>query len=173
LGSVYYRVKVIYSWGYSITAWEKNHKIERRDNPEWHEPIVAIGAAAEKVGLSVSALRKYEREGLALFHRTPTGRRMLSQADIKRVEAIQHMVKHLGLNLEGIRRLLAILPCWKLKPCTLEERDQCPAYLDSVRPCWALAESECARQGADCRLCNVYRYGANFAEDIKTLLHWA
>jgi len=157
----------------SINTWEKDHKPAKLDNPEWHEPVVGIGTAARKVGLSVSALRKYEREGLVLFHRTPTGRRMLSQADIKRIEAIQHMVKRLGLNFEGIRRLMAILPCWKLKPCRPEERDHCPAYLDSVKPCWSLEESKCSLAGADCRECNVYRYGAHFAEDIKTLLHWA
>ena len=133
--------------------------------------MVSIGTAAAKVGLSVSALRKYERDGLLLFHRTETGRRLLSQADIKRIEVIQRLVKQLGLNMEGIRRLLAILPCWKLKPCSPEERDRCSAYLDSVEPCWMLRESECVRQAIDCRECNVYRYGAYFAEDIKTLLH--
>jgi len=154
-----------------MTTWEKNHKTNQRDNPEWHEPIISIGTAAAKVGLSVSALRKYEREGLLIFYRTKTGRRMLSQADLKRIDVIQHLVKHLGLNMEGIRRLLAILPCWKLKPCTTEERDKCPAYLDSVKPCWMLHDSECRNSGVDCLACNVYRYGAYFAEDIKTLLH--
>lgn len=154
-----------------MSTWEKNHKRGQRDNPEWHEPVISIGMAAEKVGLSVSAVRKYEREGLLIFFRTKTGRRMLSRADIKRIEIIHHLIKHLGLNLEGIRRLLAILPCWKLKPCAAEKRDNCPAYLDSVRPCWMLKESESVNERADCRLCNVYRYGAYFAEDIKTLLH--
>lgn len=154
-----------------MMAWEKNHVVGPKDNPEWHEPIVSIGTAAKKVGLSVSALRKYEREGLLLFFRTPSGRRLLSQADIKRITVIQNLINRLGLNLEGIRRLLAILPCWKLKPCSIKQRDTCPAYLDSVKPCWMLKDS--GRDDGDdcCRECNVYRYGAYFAEDIKTLLH--
>lgn len=106
-----------------------------------------------------------------LFYRTESGRRLLSQADIKRINVIQHLINHLGLNLEGIRRLLAILPCWKLKPCAKEKRDRCSAYLDSVEPCWMVRESACAEVGIECRECNVYRYGAYFAEDIKTLLH--
>ena len=113
-------------------AWENNHKVNKKDNPEWHEPVISIGTAAEKAGLSVSALRKYEREGLLLLYRTESGRRLLSQADIKRISVIQHLINRLGLNIEGIRRLLAILPCWKLKPCATEDRDRCPAYLDSV-----------------------------------------
>ncbi len=152
-------------------TWENNHKVVQLDRPEWHEPVISIGIAAAKVGLSVSALRKYEREGLLIFFRTVTGRRMLSQADIKRLAVIQRLIKRLGLNMEGIRRLLAFLPCWKLRPCTWEERNRCPAYLDSVRPCWMLNESQCAHRGINCRECNVYRYGVYFAEDIKTLLH--
>ena len=152
-------------------TWRKRQRADPKDSPEWHEPVISIGIAAEKVGLSVSALRKYEREGLLIFYRTKSGQRLLTQADIKRINAIQHLIKRLGLNLEGIRRLLAILPCWKLKPCSTKERDRCAAYLDSVRPCWMLKESGCAEAGIDCRKCNVYRYGAYFAEDIKTLLH--
>ncbi len=152
-------------------TWEKSHKVDQQNNPEWHEPVISIGTAAAKIGLSVSALRKYEREGLLLLYRTKSGRRLFSQADIKRVVVIQHLINRLGLNMEGIRRLLALLPCWKLKPCSTDERDHCPAYLDSVKPCWMLKGSVCAETRIDCRECNVYRYGAYFAEDIKTLLH--
>jgi len=152
-----------------MTDWDKNHKSS--GGPEYHEPVISIGMAAEKVGLSASALRKYENEGLLILHRTESGRRLLSQADIKRIEIIHHLIQKLGLNIEGIRRLLAILPCWKLKPCDEKDRDNCPAYLDSVQPCWMLKNSVCTAAGHDCRACNVYRYGAYFTEDIKTLLH--
>ena len=154
-----------------MNNWDKNHKAGSGTNPEYHEAVISIGTAAEKVGMSVSALRKYESEGLLLFARTKGGRRLLSQADIRRIEIIHNLIKRLGLNFEGIRRLLAILPCWKMKPCTEEERDPCPAYLDSVQPCWMLRDSTCAKVGIECRECNVYRYGAYFTEDIKTLLH--
>ncbi len=154
-----------------MIAWGKNHKARSEADPTLHDPVMSIGTAARKVGLSISALRKYESEGLLLFHRTQSGRRMLSQADIKRIEVIQHLINRRGLNLEGIRRLLAILPCWKMKPCTAEQREQCAAYLDSLQPCWMLNDSVCRETGSVCRECSVYRYGAYFTDDIKTLLH--
>ena len=45
---------------------------EGNSRSEW-EPVISIGTAARKVGLSVSALRKYEKEGLLIYYRTDTG----------------------------------------------------------------------------------------------------
>jgi MerR family transcriptional regulator/heat shock protein HspR len=137
---------------------------------DW-EPMISIGTAAAKVGLSVSALRKYEREGLLLFHRTASARRLLSRSDIRRIQMIRHMINGLGLNMEGIRRLLALLPCWSLKPCTAEEKARCVAVAEPIRPCWMVSDSECARAGADCRECTVYRYGAYCTDTMKALVH--
>jgi MerR family transcriptional regulator/heat shock protein HspR len=150
---------------------EKFHNLtgDGETDQDW-EPVISIGVAATKVGLSVSALRKYEAEGLLIYFRTKTGRRLLSQADIKRIKIIQHIINNLGLNMEGIRRLLALLPCWKLKPCSDEEKQACEAVTDAVQPCWMIKETECARRGIDCRLCNVYRYGAYCTETMKALL---
>ena len=133
--------------------------------------MISIGTAANKVRLSVSALRKYEKEGLLLFHRTPSGRRLLSRSDIRRIQMIRHMINGLGLNMEGIRRLLALLPCWSLKPCTSEQKAICVAVAEPIRPCWMVPDSECARAGVDCRECSVYRYGAYCAETMKALVH--
>ena len=137
---------------------------------DW-EPMISIGTAAAKVGLSVSALRKYEKEGLLLFDRTESGRRLLSRSDIKRIEIIQHMINGLGLNMEGIRRLLALLPCWSLKPCPAEDKARCVAVAEPIRPCWMVEDSECARAGANCRECSVYRYGAYCTDTMKALVH--
>ena len=151
---------------------EKFHNLagNGESDSDW-EPVISIGTAAEKVGLSVSALRKYEAEGLLIYHRSASGRRLLSQADVKRIRIIQHIINTLGLNIEGIRRLLALLPCWQLKPCTDEDKKSCRAVADAVKPCWMIQETECARKGYDCRQCNVYRYGAYCTEAMKALLH--
>ena len=136
-----------------------------------YQPVISIGTAAGMVGLSVSALRKYEREGLLIFFRSDTGRRLLSYSDLRRIKMIQQLINEIGLNIEGIRRLLALLPCWKLKPCTTEDKENCPAYVSPVSPCWMLEDSECARKGADCKLCSVYRYGAYCADTMKSIVH--
>jgi len=138
--------------------------------PPW-EPVISIGTAAKLVNLSVSALRKYEKEGLLIYHRSDSGRRILCQADIKRIKMIKHMIGDLGLNIEGIRRLLALLPCWDLRLCSKKEKNSCQAVTDAVRPCWMIKESQCAANGHDCRQCEVYRYGAYCAVTMKMLLH--
>jgi len=140
------------------------------------DPVISIGTLAHKVGLSVSAIRKYEEEGLIIPHRSESGYRMFSYEDISRIRTIQHMVKNLGFNFEGIRRLQALLPCWNLLPCDHDEcinksHDQCPAYKDNTKPCWMINEAYCTIQGNECRNCMVYRFGTICAEDIKEIIH--
>jgi MerR family transcriptional regulator/heat shock protein HspR len=135
------------------------------------DPVISIGVLAERVGLSVSAVRKYEREGLIIAHRTPSGRRLFSHEDIGRVRNIQHLIQDLGLNIEGIRRMQALLPCWDLRPCSAPTRDSCPGYQATTRPCWTIRGLDCAPQGNQCRRCVVYRLGSLCTEDIKRLLH--
>ena len=81
-------------------------------NHDMTDPVISIGILADKVGLSVSAIRKYERAGLIFSHRTNSGHRMFSFEDIERIKIIQYMIKVLGFNIEGIRRLQSLLPCW-------------------------------------------------------------
>ena len=135
------------------------------------EPFISIGTLAKKVGLSVSAIRKYEEEGLIISHRTDSGHRLFSYEDIERLRNIQHLIKDLGLNIEGIRRMQAILPCWDLLPCEKKVRDNCLAYKGSTKPCWMIKDAHCTLQGNECRNCIVYRYGSLFTEDIKYLIH--
>ena len=134
------------------------------------DPVISIGTLAKKVGLSVSAIRKYEREGLIIPHRTASGRRLFSHEDVSRIEMIQHMIQNLGLNMEGIRRLLALLPCWSLSPLRPRERDACPAFNDSAKPCWMSDSPTCAPDREKCRICPVYRFGTQHTEHIKRLV---
>jgi len=135
------------------------------------DPVISIGVLAERVGLSVSAVRKYENEGLVLAHRGERGRRLLCHHDVDRVRHIHHLIQDLGLNIEGIRRLQALLPCWELLPCDTDTRDRCPAYRERTRPCWAMKGLECAQQGNACRRCVVYRLGSLRTDAIKSVLY--
>ena len=136
------------------------------------DPVISIGVLADRIGLSVSAVRKYEREGLIIAYRTDSGHRLFSHEDISRVRNIQHMIQQLGLNVEGIRRMQALLPCWDLLPCDGQTRRHCPAYEDNTQPCWMIKGMDCAPQGNECRQCAVYRFGSLCTQDIKRLLHY-
>ena len=60
---------------------------------------------AELAGVSVKALRHYERLGLLKAQRTRSGHRRYVQADFGRIEAITAL-KYLGFSLEQIRSIL-------------------------------------------------------------------
>jgi MerR family transcriptional regulator/heat shock protein HspR len=135
------------------------------------DPVISIGTLAEKVGLSPSAIRKYEEDGLIIPHRTHSGQRVFCYEDIGRIKNIQYLIKNLGINIEGIRRLQALVPCWSLLPCKIKERDTCSAYRDHTKPCWTIKDAHCSIQGNECRQCIVYRYGSLCVEDIKDILH--
>ncbi|TET32970.1 MAG: MerR family transcriptional regulator [Planctomycetota bacterium] len=135
------------------------------------DPVISIGTLSKKVGLSVSTVRHYESEGLIIPFRDDSGRRLFSLEDVFRLQNIQHLIQDLGLNIEGIRRMQALLPCWDLFRCKKKTRDKCPAFQSRERPCWTIKGLPCSPQGNECRKCIVYRFGSQCTEDIKLLLY--
>lgn len=69
--------------------------------------VFVISVAAELAGMHPQTLRIYERKGLIDPFRTPGGTRRYSQEDIARLQLIQELTSE-GLNLEGVRRILAL-----------------------------------------------------------------
>ena len=69
--------------------------------------VFVISVAAELAGMHPQTLRIYERKGLMEPFRTPGGTRRYSQDDIQRLQLIQELTSQ-GLNLEGVRRVLAL-----------------------------------------------------------------
>src|SRR3970040_2662351 len=69
--------------------------------------VFVISVAAELAGLPPQPLRIYERKGLIDPFRTPGGTRRYSREDIERLQLIQELTSQ-GLNLEGVRRVLAL-----------------------------------------------------------------
>jgi MerR family transcriptional regulator, repressor of the yfmOP operon len=71
------------------------------------EPLLGIGAAAARAGVSARALRYYQQLGLITpAASTPGGMRRYSEADLARVERIRQLQTLLGLNLEEIAIVL-------------------------------------------------------------------
>jgi DNA-binding transcriptional MerR regulator len=69
--------------------------------------VFAISVAAELVQMEVQNLRVYERRGLLTPDRSAGGTRRYSRADIDTLHRIRELLAE-GLNLEGIRRVLAL-----------------------------------------------------------------
>jgi MerR family transcriptional regulator/heat shock protein HspR len=133
------------------------------------DPVYTIGVAAKLLGVSVHLLRVYEQEGLILSSRTPTGRRMYSDLEIEKVRCIRRMITENGMNYEGLRRMLALVPCWRLRKCNHNEKEGCIAINNSERPCWA-TEEKCSHPLESCRDCVVYQATVD-CNDIKELIY--
>jgi MerR family transcriptional regulator/heat shock protein HspR len=125
-----------------------------------------IGEIAYRLGISVNTVRMYESAGLIIPSRTPTRRRIYSDSDLEWLKLIRKLITESGMSLEGIRRLVALIPCWEVTKC--ERRDECPAYYENSKPCWMIRH-ETLCNGRDCRDCEVYQK-ALFCNNMKNFL---
>ncbi len=69
--------------------------------------VYVISVAAELAGMHPQTLRIYERRGLVQPARSQGGNRRYSDVDIDRLRRIQELAGE-GMNLEGIRRVMAL-----------------------------------------------------------------
>ncbi len=69
--------------------------------------VYVISVAAELAGVHPQTLRVYERRGLLDPSRTRGGSRRFSERDLARLRRISELTA-LGLNLEGVRQVLAL-----------------------------------------------------------------
>jgi MerR family transcriptional regulator, redox-sensitive transcriptional activator SoxR len=75
------------------------------DAPE----LLSIGEVAERTGVSVSALRFYESEGMVTPTRSAGGQRRFPRDALRRIAFIR-VAQRVGLTLDEIRTALATLP---------------------------------------------------------------
>ncbi len=93
-------------------------------------PLLGIGAAAARAGVSERALRYYQQLGLITpCHCTPGGMRRYSEDDLARVARIRQLQALLGLNLDEISvvlrhedRMAQIKRAWRHENTSDEER---------------------------------------------------
>ena len=71
--------------------------------------VLSIGDVAERTGLTISAIRFYEGEGLVHPARNSGGQRRFKRADIRRLSFIL-IAQQMGFALADIRDALATLP---------------------------------------------------------------
>ena len=93
-----------------------------RQGDRANRAVYVISVAAELAGVHPQTLRIYERKGLLDPERTGGGNRRYSEADITHLRRIQELTAE-GLNLEGVRRVLALeLEVERLKAALDEAR---------------------------------------------------
>jgi len=134
------------------------------DNPKY-----TISNAAKLLGISVHTLRMYEREGLIIPFKKESGQRLYSDQDINRIVCIRNSIKSEKLNIQGLRKILSLIPCWAIVNCSEEDRQNCDAYSTFSKPCWIYNHTKNMCKVKDCRDCEVYKsFGT--CESIKNKL---
>ncbi|TQK76480.1 MerR family transcriptional regulator/heat shock protein HspR [Rarobacter incanus] len=84
------------------------HRAPRITEEQLNEPLFVISRAAELAGMHPQTLRQYDRTGLVTPRRTAGRGRRYSLRDIATLREIQRMSQEEGINLAGIRRILAL-----------------------------------------------------------------
>jgi MerR family transcriptional regulator/heat shock protein HspR len=70
--------------------------------------VYIISVAAELAGVHPQTLRIYERKGLLRPSRTAGNTRRYSERDIDRLRLIQELTQRHGINLAGVKMIMAL-----------------------------------------------------------------
>jgi hypothetical protein len=120
-------------------------------------------------GIPVHSIRQYIDKGLIIPFKKDSSRNLFSQVDILRLKYIHNLLSKGGLNIAGIRALLAHIPCWSITECSMAERETCQAYHSNAYPCWEASDKGTLCKNTNCRECEVYRIVEDYP-DIKSFL---
>jgi MerR family transcriptional regulator, heat shock protein HspR len=132
-------------------------------------PVYTLSTTSSLSGIPVHSIRQYIDKGLIIPFKKESNRNLFSQVDILRLKYINNLLNEGGLNIAGIRKLLAIIPCWAIRQCAEGERETCQAYHSDTNPCWEASEKGTLCKNTNCRECDVYRIVENYP-DVKSFL---
>jgi len=132
-------------------------------------PVYTLSITSELSRIPVHSIRQYIEKGLIIPFKKESNRNLFSQVDILRLKYIHKLLDERGLNIAGIRALLALIPCWAIHSCSKKEREACHAWQSDTDPCWEASEKGPRCKNTDCRECDVYRIIENYP-DVKSYL---
>ena len=132
-------------------------------------PVYTLSTTSTLSGIPVHSIRQYIDKGLIIPLKLDSKRHLFSQIDIIRLNHINEQLAKQGLNIAGIKALMAQIPCWAVRKCSTRNRNKCEAYHSITNPCWEASEKNRECKNDNCRECDVYRIAAN-NKDIKSLL---
>ena len=132
-------------------------------------PVYTLSITAELSGVPSHSIRQYIDKGLLIPFRKVSGRNLFSQVDILRLKFIHKLLDEDGLNIAGIRALMALIPCWKVRNCSGQDREKCQAFTSNSYPCWEASEKGTLCKNTNCRECEVYR-AVEIYPDLKSFL---
>jgi MerR family transcriptional regulator/heat shock protein HspR len=111
----------------------------------------------------------YEREGLIIPHKSKGNQRLYTFVDIERIVSIRKNMKELKLSINSIRMLLSTVPCYRIINCSEEDRKNCAAYHEGIKPCWSFKHEGNICESIECKECEVYINHYDYISTYKTL----
>jgi len=130
-------------------------------------PVFTLSVVANLSEIPEHSIRQYIDKGLIIPFRKETNRHLFSQVDISRLKFIHKLLDEGGLNIAGIKALLAMIPCWAMRNCSQDERENCQAYHSNTFPCWEASEKGTLCKNTNCRECEVYKVVEKYP-DLKS-----
>jgi len=130
-------------------------------------PVYTLSVTSDLSGIPVHSIRQYIDKGLIIPFKKESRHNLFSQVDILRLKYIHKLLDKDGLNIVGIRTILALIPCWTIRQCSVEERKNCQAFHSDTSPCWEASEKGIPCKNTNCRECEVYRIVENYP-DVKS-----
>jgi MerR family transcriptional regulator, heat shock protein HspR len=122
-----------------------------------NEPVYTLSIASKLSGIPAHSIRQYIDKGLFLPFKLDSKRHLFSRLDILHLKHINEQMDKQGLNIAGIKALMAQIPCWVFRNCNTSNRKNCQAYDSFTNPCWEASEKGRECKNEDCRNCDVYR----------------
>ena len=89
----------------SAISFASNHN----SSLDLDKPIFTLSVASEILETHPRTLMMYEHLEMIRPKRTVTNRRRYSRRDVMKLQAIQTLTRHHGVNLAGVRYILALL----------------------------------------------------------------
>ena len=121
------------------------------------QPVYTLRVASKLTSTPTHSIRQYIDKGLIVPFKTKTNRHLFSNVDIQRLKCIRKLLDDQRLNVAGINALFSMVPCWLIKHCEKEERENCDGYHSNSYPCWMASNKGPKCLNTNCRTCDVYR----------------
>jgi MerR family transcriptional regulator/heat shock protein HspR len=129
-------------------------------------PVYIISSAAGLLGIHPLTLHLYEEKGLIVSARKGN-RRFYSAGDLQWINTVRYLVHERGINLEGLRQLLALRAQVEYRRAFEEPLPECKDLVGPTAPCWeeGVARFECR----ECPVYNVARDGLRVDQNVPDL----
>jgi MerR family transcriptional regulator/heat shock protein HspR len=133
------------------------------------KPVLTLGIISQLSGIPAHSVRQYIEKGLIIPFKQDSKRHLFCMNDVSRLKHIHSLIHDQGLNFAGIRSLLAMVPCWGIRECSDEDRQNCDSYSSNTTPCWEASEKGRICRNEECRECEVYTC-LSHTMDIKSVI---